>query len=125
MVFTVLEVIAQEFSVCKIHDTAEIDFSAEFCFVGRTDEELSLVCGTASVPKTAAARDDGWCAFRILGVLDFSLIGILAKISALLADANIGIFAVSTYNTDYIFTKKDRFEAALSVLKAAGYEIRR
>lgn len=121
----VLEVIAQEFSVCKIHDAADIDFSAAFCFVGRTDEGLSLVCGTAFVPETAAARDDGWCAFRIAGVLDFSLIGILAKISALLADANIGIFAVSTYNTDYVFTKKDRFEAALSVLKTAGYEIRR
>ena len=50
-------------------------------------------------------RDDGWKAFRIQGVLDFSLIGILAKIAAALADNGISIFAVSTYNTDYVLIK--------------------
>ena len=65
-----------------------------------------LVCMTEHVPDNVTERDDGWKAFRIEGVLDFSLIGILSKISALLAENEIGIFAISTYNTDYILTVK-------------------
>ena len=68
-------------------------------------------------------RVDGWRGFRIEGVLDFSLIGVLAKISALLAEEEIGILAVSTYNTDYIFVKKEQEEKALSRLGRAGYKI--
>ena len=60
---------------------------------------------------------------RIEGVLDFSLIGILSKISAILAENRIGIFAVSTYNTDYILVKEENFEKALSVLEDCGYRI--
>lgn len=67
--------------------------------------------------------DKHWSAFRIEGVLDFSLIGILSKISSLLAEHNIGIFAISTYNTDYILTKTADFQRALQVLKEAKYTI--
>ena len=56
-------------------------------------------------------------------MLDFSLVGILSRISALLAEANIGIFAVSTYNTDYVLTKSDNFARALDVLSGAGYTV--
>ena len=58
-------------------------------------------------------------------MLDFSLVGILAGLSRMLAEANIGIFAVSTYNTDYVLTKSACFERALSALSAAGYEVER
>ncbi len=68
-------------------------------------------------------HEDGWRALRVKGVLDFSLTGILAKISGILANAKIGIFAVSTYNTDYILMKKENFEKALNVLSDAGYDI--
>ena len=68
-------------------------------------------------------QDDGWKAFRIQGVLNFSLIGILAKIAAALADNGISIFAVSTYNTDYVLMKKENYQKALDVLKALGYMI--
>lgn len=112
-----------DFSICKVSDFSSIDFKKEYFFIGKTDEENSLVCITESVPHNAVYRDDGWKAFRIQGVLDFSLIGILAKISTLLAENNIGIFAVSTYNTDYIFTRKENFQKALDVLSGAGYEI--
>lgn len=61
--------------------------------------------------------------FKIQGVLDFSLLGILSKISTILAENKIGIFAVSTYNTDYIFTKESNYEKALKALQEAGYEI--
>ena len=86
-------------------------------------EELSLVCKTEDTPKRTMARDDGWKGFRIQGVLDFSLIGILSKISGILADHKIGIFAVSTYNTDYILVKEENFERALEVLALEGYKI--
>ncbi len=77
----------------------------------------------SEVPSNVIKRDDGWRAFRIQGVLDFSLIGILAKIASVLADNGISIFAVSTYNTDYVMVKKENFQDALEVLAAAGYEI--
>ena len=101
----------------------DIDTDAEFFFIGKTDEELSLVCRTEDVPAKTAERDDGWRGFRIQGVLDFSLIGILSKLSGILADNRIGIFAVSTYNTDYILVKAENFERAMEVLEAAGYAV--
>ena len=112
-----------DLSVCKLSDIEDIDFSREFFFVGRTDEEISLVCKTEDAPENAVERDDGWRGFRIQGVLDFSLIGILSKLSGILAENQIGIFAVSTYNTDYILVKKENFDRAMEVLSAAGYTI--
>ena len=76
------------------------------------------------VPDNTIARDDGWKGFRICGVLDFSLIGILARISKILASNQIGIFAISTYNTDYILTKEGDFKKALQVLKNSEYHIK-
>ena len=118
-----MKVIDAEFSVCKVEDYTKIDLNEEFVFTGHTDEELSLVCPTALVPDNTTERNDGWKAFRIEGVLDFSLIGILSRISGVLADNDIGIFAVSTFNTDYILTKKGDFSKAIDVLEQAGYTI--
>lgn len=109
------------FTVCKVMDYSKVNLESEYCFIGKTDEENSLVCLTEDVPDNVVECDDGWKAFRIQGELDFSLIGILSKISSLLAKNNIGIFAVSTYNTDYILTKRENFEKAIHVLKNAGY----
>lgn len=113
----------ETFSVCKVIDYSQVDLGSEFCFTGKTDEENSLVCMTDSVPGNVAERDDGWRAFRIQGILDFSLIGILSQIATLMAENGIGIFAVSTYNTDYIFVKEENFGEALEVLSAAGYTV--
>lgn len=118
-----LKRIEHDLTVCKVRDVSDIDMSSEFYFVGKTDEEISLVCKTADTPRETIERDDGWKGFRIQGVLDFSLIGILSKISGILADNSIGIFAVSTFNTDYILVKAENFDRALSVLSAEGYTI--
>ena len=112
-----------QFTVCKLKSVADIDLHQEFYFIGRTDEEISLVCKTEDTPVETLERDDGWRAFRIQGTLDFSLIGILSKISSILAENKIGIFAVSTYNTDYILVKEDNFETALMALEKNGYNI--
>jgi hypothetical protein len=112
-----------DFSVCKVIDYSQVDMENEYCFIGKTDEEKSLVCISKKVPNNVIACDHGWKALRIQGMLDFSLIGILSKISTLLADNNIGIFAISTYNTDYVLTKKENFDRAVEVLSNAGYQV--
>ena len=116
-----LKEIKQEFAVCKINSISQVDVRDEYFFIGKTDEELSLVCGVKYIPNDCIECDTGWRGFRIEGVLDFSLIGILSKISKILADNKIGIFAVSTYNTDYILVKKENFQKARQVLIDKGY----
>ncbi len=113
----------QDFSVCKVMDYSLVNMDAEYSFIGKTDEEKSLVCITGDVPSNVIERDDGWKGFRIQGVLDFSLIGILSKIAEILAENNISIFAISTYNTDYVLIKKENYQKALDALKHSGYKI--
>ncbi len=116
-----LKIIDIEFSVCKVNDYSEIDLNRPFTFTGSTDEERSLVCPTYLVPDNVVERNDGWRVFRIEGVLDFSLIGILADISKCLADNNIGIFAISTYNTDSYETCSEIFLAIAIIKSSEGF----
>ena len=115
--------IEDSFSVCKVENYSLVNMNSEYCFTGKTEEENSLVCLTKDVPSNVIERDDGWKAFYIQGTLDFSLIGILSKISGILAENGIGIFAISTFNTDYVLTKNENYERALQALSEAGYEI--
>ena len=115
--------LAGDFTVCQVADYSQLAFSQPYVFVGKTDEENSLVCPTEAVPANVTAREDGWKEFRIEGTLDFSLVGILARISALLAQSGIAIFALSTYNTDYVLTKAADFLPALNLLREAGYQV--
>ena len=80
-----LKIITYPLTICKVKSIADIDLSREFFFIGRTEEELSLVCITDDTPEKTLERDDGWRGFRIQGILDFSLIGILSKLSGILA----------------------------------------
>ncbi len=112
-----------DLTVCKVSSESDLDLTKDFYFIGKTDEELSLVCRTEDTPQNTIEREDGWKGFRIRGILDFSLIGILSKISGLLAENSTGIFAVSTFNTDYILVKQENFEKALTVLQRSGYHI--
>lgn len=119
-----LKIIDEEFCICKVEDYQAVDLSSPFVFIGSTDEEKSLVCPMRSVPGNTVERDDGWRALRIDETLDFSLIGILAHLSKVLADGDIGIFAISTFNTDYILTRSECFERAVELLRSAGYPVR-
>lgn len=118
-----LKKLPYDLTVCKVASLADVDQNSEFFFLGKTDEELSLVCRTEDTPADTVERDDGWKGFRIEGVLEFSMIGILSKLSGILAENEIGLFAVSTYNTDYILVKEANFAKALEVLAAEGYTI--
>ena len=118
-----LKKLPYELTVCKVASLADVDLDGELFFLGKTNEELSLVCRTEDTPADTTERDDGWKGFRIEGVLEFSMVGILSKLSGILAENEIGLFAVSTYNTDYILVKEANFAKALEVLAAEGYTI--
>ena len=118
-----LKKLPYDLTVCKVTSLADVDLDTEFFFLGKTDEELSLACRTEDTPAATVERDDGWKGFRIEGVLEFSMVGILSKLSGILAENEIGLFAVSTYNTDYILVKEANFAKALEVLAAEGYSI--
>ncbi len=117
-----IQVLKEAFSVCQMRSGARWDLEMPFVFFAKTDEEESLVCPMAYVPDGVMRQEDGWRAFRIEGVLDFSLVGILAEISGMLAKEGISIFAISTYRTDYVLVRQERLREAMRVLAQNGYE---
>jgi len=97
-------------------------WGSSFLSITKTEEELSVVC-EASIPLQSTEREEGWCCIKVLGPLDFSLTGILAKLSGVLAEAKISIFAVSSYDTDYLLLPCTRLSKARDLLIEAGYQI--
>lgn len=118
-----LQIIEGKFSVCKVENLRAVNFNVPWLFVGKTDVEISVVCLTADVPHATLAREDGWRALRVAEPMNFGLTGVLAGISTVLAQAGISIFAVSTFDTDYILIKGENLGLAQSALEAGGYTI--
>ena len=96
--------------------------ASNFVSITRTRDELSIVSNT-NFTFTTGTCESGWCSLQVVGPLDFSLTGILAGISSCLAAAGISIFAISTYDTDYILIRKSQAAEAVSSLSKAGYDI--
>jgi hypothetical protein len=117
-----LYVLPGEFSICKLKELIPECLSGEPVFFAKTGDELSLVCATENAPRDTLAAEHGWRALKLEGPLDFSLVGVLAGLTSVLADAGISIFAASTYETDYVLLKNEKLPAALEALKGAGYE---
>ncbi len=115
-----IEILKNDFFICKLNDISDIDFKYNFVFAAKTDNEISLVCEVP--PDNCKNVDANWRAFRIAGTLDFSLKGILYKISKILYENNIGIFVVSTYDTDYILVKNTDLKKAEKSLLDNGYK---
>ena len=113
------------FSVVKLPPIVEIPSwtgKGEFFSITRTNEELSIVCPTIHVPDWIQKDvEHDWKCIKVEGVLDFGLTGILSSLANPLAENNISIFAMSTFNTDYLLTKVDSMEKAKSVLENAGH----
>ena len=118
-----LQIIEGKFSVCKVENLRAVNFNVPWLFVGKTDVEISVVCLTADVPHATLAREDGWRALRVAEPMNFGLTGVLAGISTVLAQAGISIFAVSTFDTDYILMKGENLGLAQSALETGGYTI--
>ncbi|MEB5919652.1 ACT domain-containing protein [Enterococcus innesii] len=116
-----LTLLEPSFSVIQVKNIDPSMLKIVPLFFAQTSEELSLVLPTTNVPSETINREDGWKAIKIIGVLDFSLIGIIARISSLLAEESISIFALSTFNTDYILIKEHQVEQARTVLTNNDY----
>lgn len=120
-----LSVLAQRLSVCRLGSQESIPEWAtggEFFNVVRTKDELSIVCGEEQVPPGIQQQTD-WRAFKVEGPLDFALTGILAGLSAVLARAEVSIFAISTFDTDYILVPERTLATAVAALRNAGYDV--
>ncbi|MBW3513302.1 MULTISPECIES: ACT domain-containing protein [unclassified Shewanella] len=97
-------------------------FAQDMYFIGKTQEGLSLVV-SSEMELDSLEQEPGWCCFEVLGPLGFSMTGILSKVSGTLADEQISIFAISTFDTDYILVKNNRLKSAVAALKKQGYHI--
>ena len=115
-----LELLKKDYAVCRL-ETREIP-DGEFVSLTVSNAEISLVCESELAPSQGLI-EKGWRGLRVCGVLDFSLIGILAGLTDVLAKAGISVFAVSTYETDYLFVKGISLKTAVLALRAAGYDV--
>lgn len=116
-----------DFSVIKLDPHGPIPGlpeSSDFWTISRSPDELSLVCPTTSAPhRGIISRQDDWTAFRVAGTMEFTLTGIVASISAPLAAAKLGIFVISTFDTDYILVSKFHEEHAIAIWRDAGIDV--
>jgi hypothetical protein len=113
------------FTVCKLPLTATIPEWAtggSLFSVTRTADELSVVCAEAVVPKDVTC-ERGWRCLRVAGAMPFTLVGVLAALTAPVAKAGVGVFALSTFDTDYLLVKEVDFERAVAALRAAGHVV--
>jgi hypothetical protein len=120
-----LSLLQDTFAICSLAQDARIpDWSLEGSFISitRTSEELSIVCPQANVPEQIKC-EAGWRCLKVKGPLEFSLVGILAHLATSLASAGVSIFALSTFNTDYLLLKESLLETALFTLSQEGHKI--
>ncbi|MEW5718138.1 MAG: ACT domain-containing protein [Chloroflexota bacterium] len=119
-----LAVLPDTCAICRLDARAPIPDWArgDFVSITRTRDEFSIVCAQSNAPDGIACERD-WRALRVVGQLDFALTGVLASLAAPLADAGISIFAISTFDTDYVLVKARDLEKATRVLQEAGHTI--
>jgi len=120
-----LSLLPGTFAICRLGPEASIPdwaVSGKFSSITRTSDELSIVCAGVNVPEEVKA-DRGWCCFKVEGPLDLSLTGVLASLADPLAQARINIFALSTFDTDYLLVKEDKVSQAAEVLTRSGHRL--
>lgn len=118
-----LKLLAGSYAISRLEATASIPSWADgdgFVSIGRTEDELSVVCLEARVPE-AVRSDGGWSAFKLEGPFAFSETGVLLSVIEPLSTRGIGIFAVSTFDTDYLLIKAGDADRARALLEAAGH----
>jgi hypothetical protein len=121
-----LEILPDRYAICRLDRDQPVPenlLGMRFVAIARTDDELSIVCPEPAAP--AGARiETGWRCLRVHGNLPFEATGILASLAAPLARAGIPIFAVATFDTDYVLVKVDHFERTIAALEEAGHRVR-
>ena len=122
-----LSILAERLAICQLDHQAEIpDWAIQrpFFAITRTGDELSIVCPEQLIPPEACC-EGGWRALKLKGPFAFDLTGILAAVATPLAEAEIGIFAISTYDTDYVLVKAAQLDRAVQVLQEGGHRVLR
>lgn len=120
-----LSILDGHMSVCRLDPDNEVpDWAMEsgFCSVTRTANELSLVCTEGSVPEGVRC-EKGWRVLKLEGPFEFSEVGVLASVAAPLAEVGVSIFAVSTFDTDYVLVKDEQLEPAVGALRERSHEV--
>ncbi|MFE3453132.1 ACT domain-containing protein [Nonomuraea sp. NPDC059194] len=120
-----LRLLSRAYSVCRLPAGSAAPApprSAELYGVTVTAEEVSIVCATGDEPPEARV-ESGWSALRVAGELDFSLVGILSSLTAPLAEAGVSVFALSTFDTDYLLVRTADLRRASKALEARGHVI--
>ena len=120
----VLSMLSETFTIHKLSPDASIPeeiLKSNFYSVSKTEKELSLVCSEVFEFQSLQSSN-GWKCIKVKGPLDFNLTGILASISDILTRGKISIFAISTFDTDYILVKSQEVSLARKKLKKAGYK---
>lgn len=116
-----LELLPYNFCVGKVKGFKNFDFTRyEFIFIAKTDKENSIIMRTKEKPDSIELYEDNFMAFRVFGQLDFSLIGIISKLSAILANDDISLIAQSTFDTDYIFVRESNLAYAIDAFMRHG-----
>ncbi|MBX4261975.1 ACT domain-containing protein [Clostridium estertheticum] len=120
-----MKLLNEKFSVCRLNKNEQIPEwvkNSSFYSISKTSDELSIVCSQDIIPSNIKCEKD-WRILKVEGPLDFSLIGIISSISTILALKRISIFAVSTYDTDYILVKNKDIDNTILALSNERYEI--
>lgn len=120
-----MKLLKEKYAVCRLNKNELIPewaTNSDFFSITKTSDELSIVCLDENIPNDIKCEKD-WRILKIEGPLDFSLIGILASISTILAQKGISIFAISTYDTDYILVKNNDIDNAIDSLIKERYEV--
>ena len=121
----VLKILSSRFTVVRLDASAALPpwaLAGEFCSITRTANELSIVCESVQVPDGLCSETD-WRALEVQGPLQFDQVGIMAALTQVLANRGISIFAVSTYDTDYILLKNTELNVAVEALEQAGHQV--
>lgn len=121
-----LEAIEVPLAVCRLEPETDVpgwvDRSGDFTSITRTKDELSIVCARDDVPD-GVSMEGPWRALRVQGPIVMTLIGVVAALANPLADAGISIFAISTFDTDYVLVHEPDFDAAIVALTEAGHVV--
>lgn len=115
----------EDYAICQLSSDSKVPawaFEGRFYSISKTDDELSVVCGAAFVPNAIKA-EKGWRTFKLHGPFAFDEVGVIASLTVPLAQANLGVFVVSTFDTDYLLIKAAQLTSVLEVLKTEQHKI--
>ncbi len=121
-----LSIVPGSFAVCRLPPDSPVPdwaWRGAFTSLTRNEDELSIVCDSSQADSGQGKLEAGWACLKLIGPFDFALTGILTSVLEPLRDAGVGIFAVSTFDTDYVLVKAAQLEVSLAALQKAGHRV--